>query len=170
MTRTIRISVSGREFELPCDVLENTTLSKMCEASGHNRLCTTPDENGVYHVERDPRLFEKVVIPYLYTGRLTKEALDHANPFDVMRELDYFGLMEESPPRQGGISVGQAEVWCRMVVDRLISTMGPSPMINLFFFQEEVRFHPLETSFDVSLFVGNFGDVLNQCVDLARES
>lgn len=148
------LSVSGRIFSVPQSMLRGTL--RMCTDDDTIFLRTKPDASGVYHVDRDPHTFETVILPFLRNGGVIPAGTD---AFMALRELDYYGLIERPDAAPRGLSIHHATTWCRMMIDRLVLTMGTRPLATMCFFCEDVRFHPLDTSIDLSLFVKTFGEL-----------
>lgn len=147
----LKLRVSERTFEIPRLVVKGSLLSK-CMASP-DLVPLAMDAEGFIIIQRDARLFESVILPFLHHGYFDPT---HIDPFEALQELDYYGLSASSLKEEPGFSLHQAQIACRIVVDRVVNTMAEQPMINLLFFAEKVRFDPFETSFDVSLFSDMF--------------
>lgn len=146
----LAVRVGSRVFHLLPETLASSPLLSRCTTK--SSLSIRVGEDGVYEIDRDPDLFERIILPHLKHGYF-----DYPDPLVALSELSYYGLADTCPQ---GISLDEASVLCRIVIDRILLTMNQNRALTLELFCDNVNFSPLDTEFNVAGVTGIFGRLL----------
>lgn len=154
-SKAFHLKVRGKSFVLTEASLAShpdSLLAKCLTAGTTGFQAHAQDDDGAFVFDRDPVLFEHVVLPMLRTGLLV---LDEAriDPFAALQELDYFCLLETTGSPQTGLTSREAVVLCKLALDRLVHTFAPNQRsLQLLLFAEDMDMNMVDVAFDVGLF------------------